>query len=349
MSNPNTAPGGAQSQTTAAVYTVPLNEMIRRIENEPTPEFIYSGIKEGSVGIVFGPSKSGKTMFCENLGMAIAAQQQHYLGLELKASNPRVLVLSFEEHYTNRTARNKKQAAKMISEHGEEWMVNYMVATDELPQYISTDAHWKLLADIINSYDPGIVILDSVTRMCQNIEESTVAQEFMRRLRHLASVTGTTVLAIHHTHKLFGQPLSMDNIAGSRVVAQELDFMIGINRTPDGKRYVKDVAFRYSPNEKETVTAFTIDEHCWLNSIGEEQESRLLAGQDGRRNDTNGSKILNYLTDKAETESPAAATSALEEHLVPGEMARATLFNQLRKLVTERKIEKNGDQYKLLQ
>jgi archaellum biogenesis ATPase FlaH len=347
MSNAISAPVGAQNQTTAAVYTLTLNEMIRRIENEPAPEFIYSGIKEGSVGIVFGPSKSGKTMFCENLGMAIAAQLRNYLGLELNARNPKVLVLSFEEHYTNRTVRNKKQAEKLIAECGDAWMVNYIVATDELPQYISTEAHWRLLADIINSYAPGVVILDSVTRMCQSIEESAVAQDFMRKLRNLASVTSTTVLAIHHTHKLFGQPLSMDNIAGSRVVAQELDFMIGINRTPAGTRYVKDVAFRYAPNDKETVTTFAIDEQCWLNAIGEEHESRLLASQDGRRNDTNAVKILGYLATKAETESPTASTGILEAHFVPSEMSRGTLFNQLRKLVSDRKVVKEDDQYKL--
>jgi len=347
MTNINNTPIGASSQTTTPTYTLALNEMIARVENEPTPQFIYSGIKEGSVGIVVGPSKSGKTMFCENLGMSIAAGLSGYLGMPINATNPKVLVLSFEEYYTNRTVRNKRQADALAAVHGNAWMMNYIVATEALPQYISTDSDWKLLADIINSYNPGVVILDSVTRMCKAIEESVVAQEFMRKLRHLGATTSTTILAIHHTHKLFGQALSIDNIAGSRVVSQELDFAIGINRTLTGQRYIKDIAFRYARNDKETVTTFSIDEQCWLNAIREESEVALLAGQDGRRDDSNGNKILAYFRSLVDSNQEGLTTSALESYFIPAQMSRGTLFNQLRKLVTSGKLTKEGDQYKL--
>src|SRR6185312_14300528 len=144
---------------------------------------------------------------------------------------------------------------------------------------------------------------------------------FMKNLRQLSKETGTTIIAIHHTHKLFDRPLSMDNIAGSRVVAQELDFMIGINRTISGCRYIKDLAFRYAPCESESVRVFEIDDRCWLNVIEEEEESKLLAAPDGRRSDANANKIMDFLSAKAETETPYATWAELETQFIPGEMS----------------------------
>ena len=347
MSKNQTTAHIAVSQMTGADYTLPLNEMIIKVKNEPKPEFIYSGIKEGSVGIVFGPSKSGKTIFCENLGMAIAAQLPDFLGLPLKVRNPKVLVISFEEHYTNRTMRNIQQAEKLKAAKGESWMTNYLVAKEEMPRYISTSEHWNLLADIINKHSPGIVILDSITRMCQGIEESAVAQQFMKNLRHLSLVTGTTIMPIHHTHKMYGQPISMDTIAGSRVLPQEIDFAIGINKTQDGKRYIKDVFFRYAPDDKETVTTFTIDDKCWLNVTGETNESNLLAAPDGRRDSSRSDKIVAYLTEKMGTETPTAGAGELEARFVPGEMSRTALFEWLKKLMAAGKITETDGQYRV--
>jgi D-lactate dehydrogenase len=45
--------------------------MMVKVNSEPLPFMYYSGIKENSVGFVFGPPKSGKTIYCENLAMSI--------------------------------------------------------------------------------------------------------------------------------------------------------------------------------------------------------------------------------------------------------------------------------------
>lgn len=329
------------------IMAMPLSEMMKKVATEPKSKFIYSGIKENSVGIIVGPSKTGKTMYGENLGMAIAAGLTSYLGHPIDIENRKVLILSFEEHYTLRTERNAKQAEKLIASHGDAWMENYIVATEEMPTYISTLADWLLLADTIAKYNPGVVILDSVTHMCEGIEDSSTAQAFTKKLRELSRITNTTILAIHHTHKMFGRPLTIDNIAGSRVVGQELDFMIGINRTLDGKRYIKDVAFRYSANDKDTVTTFTIDDDCWLNVTGEEYEHDLLKEPDGRRDNSNGDKITAYLSEKMETEIQTAGAGELQRRFVPGEMSRTALFDWLKKLVKAGKITETNGQYKL--
>ena len=343
-----TIQGNTPGQIEPRAMTMSLNEMMKKVALEPEIKTVYSGIKENSIGIIVGPSKSCKTMYCENLGMAIAAGLRSYLGLPIKADNKVVLFLSLEEHYSLRTARNIRQAAKLTATLGEAWADNYIVATEEMPTYITTPGHWQLLTDVINKHAPGVVIIDSVGHLCQGIEDSSVAQAFAKNLRELSKKTNTTIICVHHTHKLFGRPLTMDNIAGSRVVAQEMDFMIGINRSIDGQRYIKDLAFRYTPNDKETVTKFTIDDDLWLNVVGEVSEWDMLKEPDGRRDTTNEDKITDCLLERTAADNPSTAANELETHLVAsGVMSRGTLFSKLKKLTKEGKIIKSGSQYRL--
>ena len=320
---------------------------MQRVAAEPKPKFIYSGIKEGSVGIVFGPSKSGKTMYCENLLQSMVSGQSSYLGMPINVKADKVLMLSFEEYYTHRTERNGNQVGKLIPIHGKDWIDNFQVIDERMPTYISTPEDWQLLAEVITESGASVVVIDSITRMCEGIEDSATAQTFMRKLKNLALKTKATLIAVHHTTKMYGMALSIDNIAGSRVVAQEIDFAIGINRTIDGKRYIKEVAFRYAQSESETVKTFTIDANCWLNITGEVNENKLLQGNDGRRNESNGDKIICYLESKVESDREDVATSELETHLVPQFMSRGTMFNQLRKLKQEGRIIEADGKYKV--
>jgi archaellum biogenesis ATPase FlaH len=324
---------------------ISLDEMINQVAGEPQSRYVYSGIMEGTVGVVFGPSKSGKTMFCEGLGMAIASGQTSYLGHSIDTQNKKVLIMSFEEFYKNRTDRNKKQVNKLTMADGRAWVKNYMVITKNMPTYISTPAHWNLLKDVITISGAGVIILDSLTRMCEGIEDSAIAQAFMRKLKALALQTKTTIIAIHHTTKLYGAAITMDSMAGSRVMSQELEFAIGVNRTSDGKRYIKDVFFRYAPCDDEKVQAFTIDASCSLIPSGKVSEAKLLQCLDGRRDESNGDKIANYL--KAQMLEEGVISSDLEKELVPRHMSRATLFNQLKKLKLDGVVTETDGKYKL--
>ncbi len=345
----NLEPGAEEVRVPAATnkkkvhkYATPLGDMIAKVKSEPQLKFIYSGIKEKSVGIIFGPSKSGKTMCCENLGMCIAAGLPEYLGMPIDADNKVVLIISFEEHYTNRTDRNMKQVEVIEATHGAEWLENYIVVNDALPRYITTDDHWNELADLIKTIQPGIVFLDSLTHMYTgSIEDSKVAVELTKRLRLLSEFTDTTIVAIHHTHKMYGQPLSIDTIAGSRVLAQELDFMIGVNRTLDGKMYLKDVAFRYAACYSDKVRTFTIDEHCWINIDGDADEITLLSAMDGRKDEVNRLLIVDFLQEQKEAGSNLIPLKHMADRfVVTKEMSKQTLHNNLHKLEQQGVITK---------
>jgi hypothetical protein len=230
----------------------------------------------------------------------------------------------------------------LIEKYGTDWLENYTVVNEHLPRYVSTEEHWNELVELINSVAPGIVFLDSITHLYEgSIEDSKVAMQLTKNLRSLSEATSTTIIAIHHTHKMYGQRLSIDTIAGSRVIAQELDFMIGLNKTPDGQKYIKDVAFRYIACNDETVRTYSIDDNCWLNVTGEANEGKILAALDGRKDDTSKSQIYQYIAEQVESgNNSIPADSIVNRFSENPPMSRTTVYNNLKKLYDENKIIK---------
>ncbi len=162
----------------------------------------------------------------------------------------------------------------------------------------------------------------------------------MKRLRYLCEVSKATIAVIHHTHKLYDKPLSIDTIAGSRVIAQEIDFMIGINRTGNGVHYIKEVSFRHAQCNSKTVKTFDITNDLWLNITGETEEQKLLAGPDGRRDDTNKNNIYEYFHEHYDL-IPILTAKTLENYFVgTGDMSKQTLYTNLQKLIDEGLIHK---------
>jgi len=322
-----------------------LREMMTRVKYEEPLKMLYPGIKENSVGIIFGPSKSGKTTFAENLLLNIAAGSKEYLGSPLKVDNPKVIIYSMEEYYRNRVERNSMQAKRLIAQYGGEFLDNYIMNDEKMPKYLVSDKDWDLVKDFIASEQPSIVVMDSMTHCYKgSIEDSSVAKEVMERFHKLANDTNTTLMIIHHTHKMYDRLLSIDTIAGSRVIAQELDYMIGLNRTVTGQQYIKEVAFRYAPCNSEKVKAFTIDDDCCINIMGEIDEMSLVVTADGRKDDKNRDKLLKFFQDHAQAGRDIVPTNAVyQKFMVSKEMSKQTIHDNLNKLVIGRKIIKLGN------
>lgn len=323
-------------------FLTPIGVMIEKVSTEPPLEMVYQGIVEGSIAIVFGTPKSGKSTWAENLLISIAAGMDNYLGQDLKFKNKTALFLSFEENYRFRTPRNKKQLQKLTPEQLTAVRENYIVVNEGMPQYISTDQEWQMLADVIKSAEPGVVVLDSLTRLYQgSIEESSVAKKLTEKLRWLSNETKTTIIVIHHTHKIGASPLSMDAMAGSRVLSQEVETMIGINRTFDGKHYVKEVLSRYARCVSDTVKTFTIGDDGWLTVTGEADEMRLVAALDGRRDDANAERIYQFLLEQSAAGHVPTPFSDIESALVDtGVMSKQAAHTNLGKLHDAKRIEK---------
>ena len=272
-----------------------LKEMLKEYETRPRPKFLWNGIKEGSFGLVFGPSKSGKTIFCENFAMSMAYGAKEFFGYELDGIPKKVLFIGLEEFWVSRAERNKMQYEVLTEDQKELADDNFMCQPIDFKNKIFSDSDWAHLEILIKKSKAEGVFIDSITRMNPGkLEVSTDAEKVMQKLRAICYDLEVTLICIHHTPKMYDNPITMDCIKGSSVFAQESDFAIGINRTQQDFRYVKNIFFRYAPDDSETVKEFDISSSTWLENIIDKEEIEILKRTDRRRADDNREKIIQY-------------------------------------------------------
>ena len=319
--------------------------MIDRISSLPEPQYIYRGIVYPSLGVVFGPAKSGKTIFTENLLLSLAAGTESFLGDKIYSPTKRVLIVSLEEFYRNRTARNKKQIESFTERFqlDPSWSEEVFIVDDSFPRYIHSDKDWILLEREIQRIMPSVVVIDSLTRLTtDSIEDSVVASRIMKKLRELTHKFGITVIVIHHSQKLENKPITIASVAGSRVVGQELDFMIGVNRTINNIRYIKDVAYRYASDDSDQVLKFRINDAQIIESTGFCTEAELFTNSNGGQMNNSDVLVLQYLMEKTGgDESVIVHTGELYQYFIESQtLTKPTLHAALNRLATTGAIEK---------
>jgi len=277
-------------------YYLTMEEIVKERKTRPPIKYLYAGVKERSFGIVFGPSKSGKTVYCENLAMSLAVGRKEFLGDKLDGIPRKVLFISLEEYWENRVDRNLKQMEVFNDEEKELLNQNYRFQVLGFSKYIISEEHWESLLKTIVESDAEVVFIDSLTRMNPGeIEKSKDAEKVMKQLRDLCITNSITLCIVHHSRKGIDKRLTFDSIKGSSVFAQETDFAIGVARTSSNERYIKQVYYRYGKDDFDFVKSFVITDNVWIDVRGEEFEDKLLANEDRRFNDSKLDYLVNFL------------------------------------------------------
>lgn len=321
--------------------SISLGELIKRVKSEPPVKMIYSPIKEKSFGIVYGLAKTGKTVFCENLAMCIAAGRTDFLGKPIDIDNRKVLFVSLEESYVGRTERNIKQLFGFSQEEIESIEENYIVVNEHAPRVIQSKEDWDVIVQQVKKHKPGVVFLDSMTRLVNDIENIESAKPALLKLRSLAEDFNTAVVVIHHSVKVdYAKPMTLQSIAGSRIVSQEADFVIGINKSIDNRRYLKLVFARYVNDDIDKVDVFKLNENLGMDLMGQEYEMNLLLNKsDGRVDDSNPAVIFDYFKSKP-LNSELITKELVETFVGSKKMSEPTLHKGIDKLIASGKIIK---------
>lgn len=264
--------------------TIKFSQAREMYKTMPQKQMLWNGVVEKTFGLVFGPSKSGKTIFCENLAISIAIGRSSYFDYPLDGIPKKVLFIGLEETFQNRMSRNNLQFEALSEEEQALMGENYDVQEQEFPIFITNKENWETLYNSIESSGAEVVFIDSITRANHGkLEDGKTAEEIMSRLKTISQQLNVTLFAIHHTPKLYGSPIHMDSIKGSSVFAQESDFAIGINRTEKKHRYMKNIFFRYANDDEEFVKEFEINNNAWLENSGDVDEDEILQRSDRRR------------------------------------------------------------------
>lgn len=278
-----------------------LKELKKLYKERPKTKFLWSGIKEKSFGLVFGPSKSGKTIFCENLAFKLAIGAKEFFGYPLDGIPKKVLFLGLEEFWEQRIERNLLQIQELKDDELNLAETNYLFQPIDFERRISSKENWEKLEALIIKSKADVVFIDSITRMNPGkIENSETAEFIMQKLREISYDNEITLICIHHTPKMYDTNITMDKIKGSSVFAQESDFAFGINRTSKGHRYLKEIFFRYMSDDFEDVEEFEIDQNTNINSIGRCDEDTILKRTD-RRSGNKKDYVESMLNDNANT------------------------------------------------
>ena len=215
---------------------------------------------------------------------------------------------------------------------------NLWVINEEFPRFFSNKNDFKHLYSAIIETKATVVFVDSLTRMAYGvIEDSTYCRNLGIILRDINNDCNTTMIVIHHTPKLKGGPIDIDSVAGSRILSQEADFMIGVNKTIGGVRYIKDVAFRYA-QEKEEVLEFRINNNLWIEPVKWTSEQSILKLEDGRVNDSTKNLIV-YFIDSSE-EKVVTFSELMKEFVDTKTICKTTLNVNLNSLLQQGRVKK---------
>ena len=316
--------------------------MVERYESEPPVHYIWSGIKKGTFGYVYGPAKSGKTILCENLGMSIAAKMPEFLGMEINSYGiESVLFISMEEFWQNRTDRNKKQLTLIDINDREKF--NYNVVNEMFPLSMDNEKSWQDLQSVIVDSKADFVIIDSLTRLTSDeVEKSKVGSDISRRLKSLTYDLNITMLVVHHSSKITDTSLDLAHLAGSRVVGQEADFILGVNRLSNGRRYFKEVATRYK-QENELVTPFVIDDNLWLNGQASVEETQVFGAVDHRENPSNERMVFGSVKRLSKKSGEIKTSEVLAD--LEGKIGKTVIYEYLGNLDEKQKIDRSKNGY----
>lgn len=278
-------------------------DLINKCNNEPEPIFYWKGVEDISFGYVFGPSKVGKTIFCENLAMSLACGRSTFFNASMIGIPKRIFFAAMEENYRNRTKRMKKQMTHLSDKEKELFNSNMIIAGKNFPRSLANEKQWQDFEDKVISENPDVLIIDSFTRiMNDDITNRVECKKILKRLRNFAYDNNLCLIIIHHAVKNGGKLLTMDSMAGNSILSQEADFSIGLNRNEfSNERYLKEVFYRYKETD-DMVTVFNICSNSnWLIPIELKYEAKIINSAS-----SNGESyydlIVNYLIEKSNEE-----------------------------------------------
>lgn len=97
-----------------------------------------------------------------------------------------------------------------------------------------------------------VIIIDNLTNLCINAKEGSEAGNIMLQLIGLRMTHNWTMLILAHVPKRKpGDPLSLNDLAGSKILSNLADNVVGLNKSKLGKekRYIIQLKFRSFPIE----------------------------------------------------------------------------------------------------
>lgn len=229
------APGAAQQQDRDSFFNVfHFNEYLKDGRKmKPPKEFIPHILVEQETTILFSGPGVGKTV----LAIQIA--------IELAEQGMRVLYVNFELSQLQLALRYPNKDSPDTLYHAS---IDYTKMHDVTDQSMILSEIERLAVE----RNIELIIIDNFTNLCINSKEAAEAGNIMVKLLAMRMTHNWTMLILAHVPKRKqGDPLTIDDLAGSKLLSNLADNVIGFNKSKKDKnmRYLIQMKYRSLPIE----------------------------------------------------------------------------------------------------
>lgn len=194
-------------------------------------ELLPNVLVENETTILFGDTGIGKSTYAIQCAIDIAEQGK------------RTLVVNFE---LSQKQLSKRFTNKTIPETLHISCPNYPELDDVYNQRMILDE----IEQTALEYKSEVIIIDNLTNLCLNAKEGEEAGRVMQQFIKLRMKYKWSMLILAHVPKRKPtDPLTINDLAGSKIISNSVDNVIGLNRSKKGKdiRYLIQLKYRSFP------------------------------------------------------------------------------------------------------
>lgn len=332
-------------KTKRGPVAIKLSEAKIKAEKFKLKDPIWRMIQRPSLGLLFGPAKSGKTIFSETLAYNIITEEESFLGSKINDSNLNIVFISLEEFFPVRYQLRLKKQIKTFSKEKQAKIENqFIIPSSKFPTSLSfNEEDNSKLEKVIKFGENGLIIIDSTDRFSKDISEKKGANIVTQYLRKMSVKYQCAIMLLHHTTKIQElRPITMNSMSGSAALSRDVDYMIAINKIGDNTRYLKEIDSRYS-SVKPDVFTFEISDGLFKKA-SKTTESNLLSSLNATFNKESYNLVLRTI----KNELDKGEKSVRKKHIVDTlklshNTSESTVTKSLKKLVEDKLIKAIGN------
>lgn len=229
------------------------NEWIEIAKTSPIPEMLFGEFwHEGEICILFSDSNLGKSILSVQIADSISKGKQ-IPGFRLEAKKQPVLYFDFELSAKQFEVRYSiKNDVQKVFEYHYSFDDNFKRIEINPDAEIPTESSFEDFLNIsleqcIYETEAKILIIDNITYLKNETEQSKHALPLMRYLKDLKSKYSLSILALAHTPKRdLSRQITQNDLGGSKMLYNFIDscFAIGQSNTDKNLRYIKQIKAR---------------------------------------------------------------------------------------------------------
>lgn len=211
-------------------------DWLREAQLKPAPRDLWQErgmVYENECTCIFSDTNVGKSVLAVQIGLDIA-----------RGGEQNVLYFDYE-------LSERQFAARYIAQEGDllDMPDNFFRAqmSDLLNHTELEQDPVERVMEAIAQTAADVVIIDNITWLANNTEQGDVAGELMMRLCEMKRRGSLTIIVIAHTPKRPQcQPITLNDIGGSKKIANFMDSVVAMGRSSQGEdiRYVKHLKAR---------------------------------------------------------------------------------------------------------